>query len=112
MQSIAPKTKEVRLFAVPSSEPAARPLWRFSTRGVAVRLFLTCWLIYGLHFATNTVREIYPALSLGDHLSFNVSEYSGLHGHFEFPDGAMSSIASWRFDRWRRPMQFFSPYCG
>jgi hypothetical protein len=48
-------------------------------RGVAVRLFLTCWLIYGLHFATNTVREIYPALSLGDHLSFDVSEYAGLH---------------------------------
>ncbi|MEJ7712632.1 MAG: hypothetical protein WKF84_22995 [Pyrinomonadaceae bacterium] len=53
--------------------------WRFSTRGVAVRLFVTCWLIYGLHFATNTVREIYPALSLGDHLSFDVSEYAGLH---------------------------------
>src|SRR4030095_6887391 len=52
---------------------------RFSTRGIAVRLFLTCWFIYGLHFATNSVREIYPALSLGDHLSFDVSEYEGLH---------------------------------
>jgi hypothetical protein len=60
--------------------------WRFSTRGVAVRLFLTCWMIYGLHFATNTVREIYPALSLGDHLSFDVSEYAGLHPDvFEIP---------------------------
>lgn len=51
----------------------------FSTRGIAIRLFLTCWLVFALHFATNTVREIYPALSLGDHLSFNVSEYAGLH---------------------------------
>lgn len=57
-----------------------------SVRGTALRLFLTCWLIYGLHFATNTVREIYPALSLGDHLSFDVSEYAGLHPDiFEIP---------------------------
>lgn len=52
---------------------------RLSTRSVAARLFLTCWLVFVLHFATNTVREIYPALSLGDHLSFDVSEYVGLH---------------------------------
>ncbi|MFQ5434054.1 MAG: hypothetical protein ACE5FD_04175, partial [Anaerolineae bacterium] len=60
--------------------------WRFSLRGTAVRLFFTCWLVYALHFATNTVREIYPALSLGDHLSFDVSEYVGLHSDiFEMP---------------------------
>src|SRR5512135_608220 len=60
--------------------------WRFSMRGVAVRLFFTCWLVYALHFATNTVREIYPALSLGDHLRFDVSDYIGLHPHiFEIP---------------------------
>jgi hypothetical protein len=53
--------------------------WRFSKIGIAGRLFLTCWLIFTVHFATNTVREIYPALSLGDHLSFDVSEYAGLH---------------------------------
>jgi hypothetical protein len=56
----------------------SRPL-RFSVSSTAVRLFITCWLVYALHFATNTVREIYPALSLGDHLSFNVQEYSDLH---------------------------------
>lgn len=57
-----------------------------STRSLAVKLFITCWLVYGLHFATNTVREIYPALSLGDHFSFDVSEYSGLHPDiFEIP---------------------------
>lgn len=54
-------------------------LGRLSVRGIAIRLFITCWLVYAVHFATNTVREIYPALSLGDHLSFDVSEYLGLH---------------------------------
>jgi hypothetical protein len=53
-------------------------LW-LKYRGTAIRLFITCWLIFVLHLATNTVREIYPALSLGDHLSFDVSEYKGLH---------------------------------
>jgi len=53
--------------------------WRFSPRGIATRLFLTCWLIYGLHFATNIVREIYPALALGDHFSFRLDEYANMH---------------------------------
>ena len=56
--------------------PNARPL---VSRGLVVRLFLTCWLIYALHFATNTVRESYLALAIGDHLSFRVDEYQGLH---------------------------------
>ena len=50
-----------------------------SSRSIAIRLFLTCWIIYGLHFATNIVREIYPALALGDHLSFRVDEYANMH---------------------------------
>ena len=58
----------------------------FSRRDIALRLFATCWLLYVLHFATNTVREIYPALSLGDHFSFDVSEYLGFHPDiFEIP---------------------------
>lgn len=53
---------------------------------VGVRLFVTCWLIYSLHFATNTVRELYPVMTLGDHASFDVSEYRGLHPDlFELP---------------------------
>src|SRR5215471_2400933 len=56
--------------------PAA---WGLSTRGIAVRLFVTCWAIYALHFATNTVREIYPALAIGDHFSFRVDEYANMH---------------------------------
>ncbi len=53
--------------------------WRPPAEGMALRLFLSCWLVFVLHFATNTVREIFPALSLGDHLSFDVSEYAGFH---------------------------------
>lgn len=60
--------------------------FRFSEKSLAVRIFLVCWLVFSLHFATNTVREIYPALSLGDRFSFDVSEYAGLHHDiFEIP---------------------------
>ena len=48
-------------------------------RGIAVRLFATCWLVYGLFFATEVVREHYLAVAIGDHLSFRVDEYRGLH---------------------------------
>lgn len=54
--------------------------WRgYSARGLGVRLFLTCWILFTLHFATDIVREHYPALALGDRLSFRVDEYGGLH---------------------------------
>jgi len=53
--------------------------WIHSPRSIAVRLFLTCWLVYSLHVATNTVREIYLALAIGDHLSFRVDEYAHMH---------------------------------
>jgi len=53
--------------------------WRLAPRAIAVRLFLTCWLLYALHFASNTVREVYPALAMGDHLSFRVDEYAHMH---------------------------------
>jgi len=56
--------------------PNSKPL---VSRGLIVRLFLTCWLVYALHFATNTVREIYLALSIGDDLSFRVDDYGGIH---------------------------------
>ncbi len=53
--------------------------WRLSERETALRLFITCWLVYSLHFATNTVREIYLALGIGDHFSFGVDEYAHMH---------------------------------
>jgi len=59
---------------------------RPATRGIAVRLGITCWLVYSLHFATNMVRENYLALSIGDSLSFRVDPYANLHDDiFEHP---------------------------
>ena len=59
---------------------------RFPNRSIEIRIFLVCCLVFSLHFATNTVRELYPVLTLGDHLSFDVSEYAGLHHDiFEMP---------------------------
>ena len=58
----------------PVGQPATAGL-----RATAIRLFLTCWIVYTLHFASNTVREIYLALAIGDHFSFRVDEYQGLH---------------------------------
>jgi hypothetical protein len=66
--------------AAPLTEAQPQPVrWHFSVPGIAIRLFLTCWIVYALHFATNIVREIFPALSLGDHLSFRVDEYAHMH---------------------------------
>jgi hypothetical protein len=61
------------------SVPRNPKKWIFSTRGLAIRLFLTCWIIYSIHLATNTVREIYLALAIGDHLSFRVDDYANMH---------------------------------
>ncbi len=62
-----------------TSIPQEPEPWRLTPREIAVRLFLTCWIVFSLHFATNTVREIYLALAIGDHLSFRVDEYANLH---------------------------------
>lgn len=48
-------------------------------RGIAPRLFLTVWLVFVLHFASDIVRETYLAVTLGDDLSIRVDEYVGLH---------------------------------
>lgn len=44
-----------------------------------MRLFLTCWMVYAVHVATNTVREIYLALAIGDYFSFRVDDYANMH---------------------------------
>jgi len=60
--------------------------WIFSSKGIAIRLFFTCWIVYSTHVATNTVREIYLALAIGDHFSFRVDEYANMHADlFEKP---------------------------
>lgn len=46
---------------------------------LAARLFLTCWVVYSLHFATNVVREHYPAFSLAERGTLRVDPYMGLH---------------------------------
>jgi len=79
-------TRQQEQNASDSNTKPEKTLRHFSLSGIALRLFITCWMVYALHFATNTVREIYPALTLGDHLSFDVSEYSDLHPDiFEIP---------------------------
>ena len=52
---------------------------RLSTRSIAYRLFITCWLIYSLHVATNTVREIYLTIAIGEKFSFRLDEYANMH---------------------------------
>jgi len=42
-------------------------------------LFFTCWIVYAAHVATNSVREIYLALAIGDHFSTRVDEYANMH---------------------------------
>lgn len=43
------------------------------------RLFLTCWVVFSLHFATNIAREYYPAFSLAERGTLRVDPYLGLH---------------------------------
>ena len=48
-------------------------------RSRRTRLFLIAWMLYSIHFATNVVREHYPAFSIVDHGTFRVDEYQGFH---------------------------------
>jgi hypothetical protein len=43
------------------------------------RIFLVAWILFSTHFATNIVREHYPAFSLVEHGTFRVDEYQGFH---------------------------------
>lgn len=47
--------------------------------GIPWRLFLTCCIVYGVHFAPNVVRETYLAVTLAEKLSVRVDPYLGLH---------------------------------
>lgn len=46
---------------------------------VRVRLFLTCWLVYVLHFATDFAREHYLVVSIVEDRSYALDKYYGLH---------------------------------
>lgn len=52
------------------------------------RIFVITWFIYSVHFATNVVREHYPAFSIAEHGTFRVDEYQGFHSDiFVHTDG-------------------------
>ncbi len=44
-----------------------------------LRLFLTCWLVYVLHFATDFSREHYLVLSIVEDHSYVLDKYFGMH---------------------------------
>lgn len=59
---------------------------RTPQRRVALRLFVTAWVVFCLHFATNVAREHYPAFSLAERGTLRVDPYLGLHPDlFEIP---------------------------
>ena len=49
------------------------------TGRLQARLFVTCWLVFVLHFATDIVREHYLSFSLAEDYSFRMDKYLGLH---------------------------------
>lgn len=53
------------------------------------RLFLTCWVLFCLHFATDFVREHYLVVSMAEDATFDLGKYLGLHDDiFRNPDRA------------------------
>lgn len=53
------------------------------------RLFLTCWIIYVIHFATDFVREHYLVVSIAEDATFQLDPYADLHVDlFWNPDSA------------------------
>jgi hypothetical protein len=57
-------------------------------RTIQARLFMVGWVVYSGFFATNVVREHYPALALIEHGSSRCDEYFGFHDDiFRYKDG-------------------------
>lgn len=55
---------------------------------VKVRLFLVCWTVFSLFFATNVVREHYPAFALIERGDWVCDRYAGMHSDlFPHTDG-------------------------
>lgn len=78
---------------------------------IKVRIFIISWIIFSMHFATNMVREHYPAFSLVDHGTFRVDEYQGFHpdifvhtdGHSYVGNNVTASVIT------AIPLFFFDP---
>ncbi len=67
------------------SAPSGTSPWS-RHRPTCIRLFLTVWVVFSVHFTTNVVRETYLAITFGERLSLRVDEYLGLHPDlFEIP---------------------------
>lgn len=57
-------------------------------RAEGLWLFLAAWVVFSAHFATNVVREHYPAFSLAERGNLQVDAYEGLHSDlFRHRDG-------------------------
>ena len=52
---------------------------RFTSRGLKIRIFLTCWLIYVLHASPYVYRELYLTMSLAEKHTIHVDDYVDLH---------------------------------
>lgn len=50
-----------------------------ASRATAVRIFLTGFILFSAHFASNVVRETYLAITIAEDASFRVDDYHGLH---------------------------------
>ena len=73
------------------TQPAVSRLIQRLEADLQAKLFLTCWLVFVLHFATDIVREHYLAFSLAEDYSFRMDKYYGLNvdivdtpGHADF----------------------------
>lgn len=62
------------------SNHAAAPFRAWSAhRVMRIRLFLTCWVVFCLHYATDFVREHYLVISMVEDGTFDLGKYYGLH---------------------------------
>jgi len=69
---------------------------------IKLRLFLTCWIVFTIHFATDTVREHYPAFPLIEAGTFKVDRYQHFHpdifvhedGHAYIGNNVMASVVA------------------
>lgn len=66
----------------------------YSPRGIKLRLFLTCWLLYGLHFSPYVYRELYLTMSLAEQHTVHVDQYVDLHSDLFIMPGHGSFVGT------------------
>jgi len=80
---------------VTASSTHTETTWNgFSVRGIQVRLFLTCWLIYCLHFSPFVTRELYLTMALVERQTVHVDDYVILHADLFVIEGRGSFVGS------------------